>query len=90
VIHHGQCSFRALIGAAPRLFYPEFMARLRRFTAHVDEVSPSCDVGFTMPDAVILFIMHDIETNAVLEREHNCALFKVSTAPTRKYTIRDN
>ena len=84
MIHHGQCSFRALIGAAPRLFYPEFMARLRRFTAHVDEVSPSCDVGFTMPDAVILFIVDDIETYAVLKREHCCALFKVSKTATRK------
>ncbi len=68
MIHHGQCSFRALIGTALRLFYPEFMARLRRFTAHVNEGRPSCDVWYAMHDAVVLFIMHDVETLAVLKR----------------------
>jgi hypothetical protein len=83
MIHHGQCSCRALIGAAPRLLYPEFMPCLRRLTAHVDEVSPSCNVSSTMLDAVILFIVHDIEAQAVLERKHNGALFKVSIPPMK-------
>ena len=34
-----------------------------------------------MHDAVILFIVHDIETRAVDIRKHNCALVKVSGAP---------
>jgi hypothetical protein len=60
------------------------MACLRRFTAHVDEVSPFCNVASTMLHAVILFIVHDVEPMAVLVREHNCALFKVSKSPTIK------
>ena len=34
-------------------------------------------------DALILFIMHDIETLAVLERKHICTPFKVSETATR-------
>jgi hypothetical protein len=83
VIQHCQGRRWTLIGTTPRLFYPEFMASLGRFTAHVDDVGPSYDVGWHVHDAVILFIVHDIETMAVFVREHNCALFKVSGAPTR-------
>jgi hypothetical protein len=84
VIHHGQCSFRALIGVPPRLLYPELMASLGRFSAHVDEVSPFCNIASTMHDAVILFIVHDVKSHTVLKRENCCAPLKVSKTSQRK------
>jgi hypothetical protein len=79
VMHHGQCSFRPLICVPTRFLDPKFiMAVLRRFTAHIDDVSILGYVSSTMLDTVILFIVHDVMSFQVVVGKDFGALFKVA------------
>lgn len=53
--HHTPLHSSSLIGLAALLFDPQFMTSLWRFTAHVDQVTPSQDIIWCMLDAMHLF-----------------------------------
>ncbi len=63
VLHHAQCCFRPLICVPPRLLDPKFMAILRSFsfTPHIDNIAILGYISSTMLDAMIFFVMHDVE-----------------------------
>ena len=89
VLHHGQCSFRPLICVPPRLLDPKFMAVLRRLTAHIDKVAILAYISSTMLDAVIFFIMHDVESQQVFIGKDFGAFFEVTAKNTNNKKFRD-
>jgi hypothetical protein len=76
VLYHGQC--RPLICVPTRFLDLKFMAVLRRFTAHIDDVSILGYFSCTMLDTVILFIEHDVMSFQVYVGKDFGALFKVA------------
>jgi hypothetical protein len=58
------CNLRILIRASPRLFDPEFVSVLWRLTSHIDQVGILCDIITVLLDAVVLLIVHDVESGA--------------------------
>jgi hypothetical protein len=62
VLHHAQRCFRPLICVSPRLLDPKFMAVLRSFTAHIDKIAILGYISSTMLDALIFFVMYDVES----------------------------
>ena len=54
------------------------MAVLRRFTAHIDDVSIHGYISSTMLDTVILFTVHDVMSSQVFVGKDFGALFKVA------------
>ncbi len=46
----------------PRLLDPKFMAVLWRLAAHIEKVGILGFISSTMLDAVIFFIMHDVDS----------------------------
>ncbi len=71
-------SFRPLICVTTRFLDPKFMAVLRRFTAHIDDVSILGYISSTMLDSVILFIVHDVMSFPVVVGKDFGALFTVA------------
>ncbi len=47
---------------SPRLLDPKFMAVLRSFTAHIDKIAILGYISSTLLDAMIFFVMHDVES----------------------------
>jgi hypothetical protein len=82
-IHHGQCSFRPLIRVPTRFLDPKLMAVLRRFIAHIDDVSILGYISSTMIDTVIPFIVHDIMSCQDFGGKDFGALFKVAADPKK-------
>jgi hypothetical protein len=46
----------------PRLLDPKFMAVHRSFTAHIDRIGILGYISSAMFEAMILFVMHDVES----------------------------
>ena len=61
VLHHAQCCFRPLICVSPRLLDPKFMAVLGSVTAHIDRIAILGYISSAMLDAMILYVMHDVD-----------------------------
>jgi hypothetical protein len=47
---------------APRLLDPKFMAVLRSVTTHIDRIDILGYISSAMLEAMILFVMHDVES----------------------------
>jgi hypothetical protein len=82
MIQHGQRSLRPLIRASPRLFGSEFMSILWRFTTHVEQVAVLGNIIATLLDAVILLVVHDVESLSVHIRKDLFALVEVTIKRT--------
>jgi hypothetical protein len=72
-----------------RLLDPDFMAVLRRVTAHIDEVTILAYISSTMLDTVIILIVHDINSIQVFTGKDFSALFKVAAQKPKKRKFRD-
>jgi hypothetical protein len=77
-MHHNQFTLRSLICVPTRLLDTEFMAVLRRITAHIDDVTILAYISSIMLDTVILFIVHDLDSKQVFIGKDFGALFKVA------------
>jgi hypothetical protein len=64
------------------------MTVLRRLTAHIDKVAILAYISSTMLDAVIFFIMHDVESQQVFIGKDFGAFFEVTAKKTNNKKFR--
>ncbi len=84
--HDGQRSLNTLICATSRLFDPEFESDFWHFTTHADQVGGLCNIIATMLEAVVLLVVHDVQSIFVFIRKDLFALVKVTNKQTDKFS----